>query len=62
MENAEVIRSVQELALRDLESLAVRAGIPFPTLYAIARRGAKANPRMHTLERLRAALMRGPGE
>ena len=62
MENAQVVESLRGLNLRELETLAARAGIPFATLYSIARRGDSANPRMATLDKLKTALQAGKGQ
>jgi transcriptional regulator with XRE-family HTH domain len=47
------------MSTRELESLAVRASLPFATVYAIAK-GRTKNPTARTLEPLSAALSEEP--
>lgn len=52
---AEIVGRLAPMSTRELESLAVRASLPFATVYAIAK-GRTKNPTARTLEPLSAAL------
>lgn len=52
---SEVAKLLAPMTTREIESLAVRAGMPFATVYALAR-GRRKNPKASTLEALSLAL------